>query len=104
MKTAPTEPPEFFFVTKYALSKGIQRIKNNDRVQIHDRSISTRGYLAYRPDHGFTLYISSKDWFYSIVEARERAEEMRKAKIKSLKRQIDKLQSVNDWPPLTDLK
>jgi hypothetical protein len=85
-----THDNEYFFVTKYALTKGIFRVKNNDRVTVcHDH------YLYYRFFHGQSISVSQKDWFLTEAEARARVEVMRKARIKSLKRQIDRVSLVN---------
>ena len=73
------------WVTKYALTRGI--IKTNARFCRH-------GTMAFRvsDDAAFDTYAHGNDWHWTRESAVARAEEMRKAKIASLKKQIASLE------------
>lgn len=75
------------FITKYALTKGIIEAKN---VEITD---------AY-PDvirdttSGFTVYYHKGEWYPDMIQARFKADQMRKKKIENLRKQIKKLDEM----------
>lgn len=69
------------YVTKYAISRGIEEIERD-----YDYS-----YIKYN-FHTF-LYIG-KDAFLDKSEAIKKAEEMKKRKIASLRKQIEKLEKM----------
>ncbi len=73
------------WITTYALTKGI--IKTTARY-------CGEGMIAYRVcgDATFDSYAHRNDWHHARTSAIARAEEMRKSKIASLKRQIASLE------------
>lgn len=74
------------YVTKYALTAGIKE---------HDAEID--GAMAIVRPIGtawMTSYFHGNDWHMTANEASIRAEEMRIAKIASLRKQISKLEAV----------
>ena len=73
------------YITKYALAGGIQEV---------DGYITHNGYFADTYSHGAAMFAGKKEYFLNVDEAILRAEEMRNAKIKSLKKQIDKLEKM----------
>lgn len=76
------------FITKYALTKGIIE-KEADIHSFRDGS-----KFAYVRGE-FIGYKMTVDTFYDYKSAIQRAEEMRKKKIASLKRQIEKLEKLS---------
>lgn len=74
-----TQTTVIVFVTKYALTRGVQQVE----VEISGRyAYGTNKYRTqYPPGH----------WHRSEAEANKRADEMRLAKIASLEKQIAKL-------------
>ena len=77
------DEPITAWVTKYALTTGIQVVSGN--VTDGMLSYSTGKYLEHA--HG-------KDWHRTPESALARAEEMRLAKIKSLQKSIAKLEAL----------
>lgn len=80
------------FITKYALTDGIQEINEaTHEVGISERMVSyvIDGALASQ-----TVCVHKPDWHLTEVEAVERAEVMREAKIASLCRSIAKLEKL----------
>lgn len=77
---------EIAYVFKYALTEGILSIP------LKSDSISDNGYLI---KDGFGVLFSSKEYSLSLAEAKEKAEAMRLKKIKSLQKQIQKLEQMN---------
>lgn len=73
------------WISKYALTKGIFEREVNDcgNGMVEDKS-------SYVP-----VYYHGNDWHIDKKSAISRAEEMRKKKIASLKKQIDKLEKMN---------
>lgn len=71
------------YISKYALTKGIEAVHGK---QFYDY----RGYL----DAGRNVLYRTGDWHLTREDAIERAEEMRKKKIESLKKQIAKLEKM----------
>jgi hypothetical protein len=69
------------YITKYALTQGII---TSDVVDVGDNIVyDNRGTYYHKPD-----------WHESMDEAIQRAEAMRQAKIKSLQKQIKKLEDM----------
>lgn len=72
------------WVTKYALTKGIQK---HDDCRISDYTPK----MAYRAGTNSMIYYHDNEWHRTEAEAIARAEEMRLAKVASLEKQIAKL-------------
>ena len=73
------------WVTKYAFTGGVgvfegQQVSKNE-VKVFQKSAPNGSYLVF-----------GNDWHLSEEAAKSRVEEMRKAEISSLKKQIDKLE------------
>jgi hypothetical protein len=80
------------FITKYALTDGIQEINE----AMHDVGISDR-MVSYVIDGAFasqTVCVHKPDWHLTKAEAVERAQAMRVAKIASLRKSIAKLEKL----------
>lgn len=76
------------YVTRYALSTGIQLV----RARIcHDVSPEMIAYNV----NGFTQFAHGADWHLTVEEARKRSEEMRNKKIASLKKSIANLEELS---------
>lgn len=75
------------WATKYALTVGIFEL---GPVKYRDNMVS------YRQSNGYTQFYHGlgKEFHFSLEEAQARAEEMRIAKIASLRKQIEKLQTM----------
>jgi len=76
--------PKFYYVTKYALSTGIMQL---DPAYV---TIVEGKYLQYRTTN-HRLFIARSEWFMNLDEAMAHAEELRKKKIQSLRKQISQL-------------
>ncbi len=74
------------FITKYALTAGIQEVDAEDCSSIAPEMISVGKYSHF---HG-----EGREWHRTIELARLRAEAMREAKIVSLTKQIAKLEKM----------
>lgn len=70
------------FITRYALTTGIMTFDG----KVEDKMFSTKENYA-RCFHG-------KDWHLDLESAKERAEEMRIAKLQSLDKQIKKISAL----------
>jgi hypothetical protein len=79
---------EKVYITKYALTTGILEIEAEIMKSYWDK------YPGYVKDEEGELYYLSKDAFTDEDEAIKKAEEMRKARIISLYKQIDKLDKL----------
>jgi len=77
----------FAWVTKYALTDGIKVVDATVHHSINSKMISWKEGEYSNNAHG-------KDWHRTPEEAVLRAEEMRKAKIESLKKSIKKMESL----------
>lgn len=87
MTDKPEKIIEKIWATKYALTVGIFEL---GPVKYRDNMVSYRhsnGYMQFY--HGL-----GKEFHFSLEEAQARAEEMRIAKIASLRKQIEKLQAM----------
>lgn len=72
------------FVTKYALTRGIVEISS--RLRVGSDLITT--------NEKYPQYLHKGDWFSTEEEAKVDAENRRKKKIASLKKQIEKLEKL----------
>lgn len=72
------------FVTKYALTRGIVEISS--RLRVGSDLITT--------NEEYPQYLHKGDWFSTEEEAKVDAENRRKKKIASLKKQIEKLEKL----------
>lgn len=75
-----------YFITKYALTEGI-RIIDND-------SYGVDGGMLWNNRDGYYFHGEGKEWHRTKESAVKRAEEMRLAKIASLKKSIAKLEKL----------
>ena len=78
------------WITKYALTKGIEEADvelTSTADLVVERSSGALGCDQYY--HG-----KGKEWHQTKIEAIQRAEEMRKKKIDSLRKQIEKLEKM----------
>lgn len=76
------------WITKYALTQGIFTVEAEDNIR---EEILVVRHLGYIPDcyHG-----EGREWHRTPESAMARAEQMRKAKIASLEKQIKNLQAM----------
>ena len=72
-----------YYITKYALSKGV--------IILDAEKTGIEGMIRGCQNQ----YFHSPDWHESWAEARLQIQKMRVAKIKSLKRQLDKLEAMS---------
>lgn len=79
------------FITKYALTQGI--IEKETEITIYKSSIEEPIECA-RVIGEWPGYTIGKEAFYTLEEAVKKAEEMRKRKIASLRKQIEKLEKM----------
>ena len=83
-----SELPKTVWVTKYALTEGLHQCP----VRSADAALN---YLQVMlPRAAFPVTFGRKEWAYTREAALARAEEMRAAKITSLKRQIERLKAL----------
>ena len=76
------------WVTKYALTDGIQKVSGTVR---HETSSDMLSYIGSRYDW---RCVHGKDWHRTPEAALARAEEMRKNKVASLNKSIAKLEAI----------
>lgn len=76
------------YVTKYALTKGIQMHEVGEPSGSTELVTDVRGW-QYGEFHG-----QGREWHKTLESARIRAEELREAKIVSLQKQIKKLKNL----------
>ena len=81
------------WVTKYALSDGVYMVEGD---VCHETSSSM---LKWTTRHGGTSTTHGKDWHRTPEQALARAEEMRIAKIESLKKSIKKMEALQFSAP-----
>ena len=77
------------FITKYALTSGIKEMET----EIYKSEFNNQDY--YVRDGSFSFHYIGKDAFTEKSEALKKAEDMRKKKIASLRKQIDKLEKLS---------
>lgn len=77
------------WITKYALTDGITEVELIAKHKVVDE-------IKYfcKNDSGNILTLDEKDFSWSLGEAQYKAEEMRRKKIESLKKQIEKLEEM----------
>lgn len=80
---------ETIYVAKYALTSGIKKIQAEVR---HSSYADSKEYA--REPGGYNSFTIGSEAFRSLDEAKEKAEEMRKKKIKSLEKQLEKLNNL----------
>ena len=73
------------YVTKYALTTGIFKIKGE---------LCDSNTFSYKMPGCYSVYATGKEWQKTEKEALEIAEEMRLSKIKSHKKAIEKLENL----------
>jgi hypothetical protein len=81
-----------FWVTKYALTQGIQEVEAKDPADGNTPSmlvVKTDGCFGTQGYHG-----EGKEWHRSPESAQKRANEMVKAKIASLKKSLAKFEKM----------
>jgi len=82
------------WVTKYALTEGILELEAQDthplKIGIWVRYAETSANAGF----GTYLYGEGKEWHRTREAAVKRAEEMRQAKIKSVRKQLAKLEEM----------
>lgn len=76
------------FVVRYALSSGISEMETEILKS------NFEGGRDYVKDGSWTFFYIGKDAFLSKEDAIKKAEEMRKKKITSLRKQIEKLEKM----------
>jgi protein subunit release factor A len=75
------------YITKYALTSGI--------LEIEARNGTAENMVCYRSKGAsYDQYAHGNDWHVDIDSAKAKAEQMRQAKIASLKKQIAKLEKL----------
>lgn len=74
------------WITKYALTKGIYEAEVADAEPGETMVVQKTGY-------GFN-YFHRNDWHRTEEEAKKRADEMRVAKLASLRKQVNKLERM----------
>lgn len=77
------------FITRYALTSGIKEVKT----EIHKSTF--KDCPNYVRDNAYSFYYIGKDAFLDKSEALNKAEDMRKKKIASLRKQIEKLEKLS---------
>ena len=77
------------WVTKYALTDGIQKVSGTVR---HETSSDMLSYIGSRYD--WRECVHDNDWHRTPEAALARAEEMRKNKIASLKKSLAKMEAT----------
>lgn len=77
------------FITKYALTSGIKEVET----EIHKSTF--KDYPNYIRDSAYLFHYIGKDAFLNKSEALQKAENMRKKKIASLRKQIEKLEKLS---------
>lgn len=77
------------FITKYALTSGIKEVET----KIHKSTF--KDYSYYVRDSAYSFHYIGKDAFLDKSEALNKAEDMRKKKIASLRKQIEKLEKLS---------
>lgn len=73
------------FTTRHALTLGIEEVEGK---------ICTDSMFCEKGPFGRYFYVEGRDWHRTKESAIAKAEEMRMKKIKSLKKQIEKLEKI----------
>lgn len=77
------------FITRYALTSGIKEVET----EIHKSNF--KDSPNYIRDGSYTCHYIGKDAFLDKSEALNKAEDMRKEKIASLRKQIENLEKLS---------
>jgi hypothetical protein len=77
------------WITKYALSRGIIEVEG-----IEDSEYPGSLAVKSKNETYLTSYFWGKEWHTSLFDAVIRADDMRKAKIKALTRQLERLKAL----------
>jgi len=86
-KAGADQPTKTIYVTKYALTRGV--------LKVEARTTSIGGLMAYRSADGMlTTYVHPKDYEVLETAAMIKGRRMIESKIRSLKRQIEKLDTM----------
>ena len=83
------------FITKYALTRGIMRF-DVERINIE------KHYVVVKNSRGFTTMFFRNDWHRTKQDALDRVEQMREAKLKSLKKSIERISQMKFQLPEQD--
>ncbi len=75
------------FITKYALTQGILE---REAEKVTDEMIRVKRETEY----SFMAYYHKNEWFDNLTDASLHAEEMRKKKIESVKKQLAKFENM----------
>ena len=76
------------YITKYALTKGILKVKGRVATNISDTM------FVYKMK-GYETFSHKPDWHNKLEDALVQANKMRQKKIISLQKQIDKIKAMN---------
>lgn len=80
------------FVTKYAITNGILEL---DVTRASDKAAAEKGFVFYQPPNGlFQMFKLGKDAWLTKDEAKAAAEQVCIKKIKSLKKQLLKIERL----------
>jgi len=81
-----------FYVTQYALTKGILKYDEHNTKSI---SICEDGYVnIVDTSEDWHIFKIGKDCYETVEDARRKAEHMRLAKIRNLEKKLEKLKSL----------
>lgn len=86
-----------YWITKYALTEGIQPLDGED-IKIDEDGYFSKGGPTFGGWDDRRHFYSKSDWHSSEYAAIARAEEMRLAKIKSLKKSLSKMEALSFVP------
>lgn len=75
------------WITKYALTQGVYEVEG-------EASFRDGMFCVPRSEKSFAAYYHKPDWHETKEEAIAQAEKMREAKVKSLERQLAKIQAM----------
>ena len=83
------------YVTKWALTQGILKMEadKTDETIYPNRTVGTAS-VPGNPGKSYTQNFHGNEWHPTMSQAIERAEEMRRRKIVSLQKQMEKLQNL----------
>lgn len=82
------------WITKYALTDGIYDGEIIAKHKIRENPIECKFRFLCRNTYGDQFYLDRDDFCFTYECAIKKAEEMRQNKIKSLKKQIEKLEEM----------
>lgn len=96
-KTNPQRPPVTAFISRYATTCGIEKVRGHVSADSPDMLMYTLAQTG-----GTTHYAHKGDWWLTEVEARADAQGRIKRKLDSHFKSIAKLEKVRDNLPLND--